>query len=485
MSCVSKHRKLAVLLIALLAIAPSVDAAKISELVEVNPKDQLVRFFSFKDDSLRYAVLGSMLLGASCGLLGSFIVVRKMALVGDTLSHAVLPGVALGFLWNMSKDPVAIFFGATAIGLLGTTMVTWITHTTKLKEDSALGLVLATFFAAGICLVTMIQSLPTGSKSGIDKFLFGQAAALGPRDIVLMAIVLGLTVTLLTVFYHGFLVTSFDLAFARTIGFPARLLHETLMLLLAFSVVVALQAVGVVLVSAMLITPAASAYLLTDRMHRMLILAAFFGLFAGVAGAFFSFMGSNLPTGPFMVLGASSVFGLAFFLGPRHGVIPRWWRHRSRGIRTRRENTLKSIYHVLEARNFDWDVISIEALAQYRRETLEDAQAQARHLQSVGLATIATDGTLALTPAGWRRACAIVRNHRLWELYLTNAANYDADHVHEDAEKIEHVLGEEIVRHLERRLQFPNEDPHGKPIPSIRDMQRYDTISGGRTSGYG
>ncbi len=218
MSCVSKYWKLAVLLIALLAVAPSVDAAKISELVEVNPKDQLVRFLSFKDDSLRYAVLGSMLLGASCGLLGSFVVVRKMALVGDTLSHAVLPGVALGFLWNMSKDPVAIFFGATAIGLLGTTMVTWITHTTKLKEDSALGLVLATFFAAGICLVTMIQSLPTGSKSGIDKFLFGQAAALGPRDIVLMAIVLSLTVTLLTVFYHGFLVTSFDLAFARAIG---------------------------------------------------------------------------------------------------------------------------------------------------------------------------------------------------------------------------------------------------------------------------
>jgi manganese/zinc/iron transport system permease protein len=321
-----RHWKTAVLLIAVLSFGTSVEAAKIGDLVETNAREQLLRFFSFQDESLRYAVLGSMLLGASCGLLGSFIVVRKMALVGDALSHAVLPGVALGFLWNMSKDPVAIFVGATVVGLLGTTTVTWITRTTKLKEDSALGLVLATFFAVGICLVTMIQSLPTGSKSGIDKFLFGQAAALGPRDILLMAIVLGLTVCLLTVFYHGFLVASFDVAFARSIGFPARLLHETLMLLLAFSVVVALQAVGVVLVSAMLITPAASAYLLTDRMHRMLALAAFFGLFAGVAGAFFSFMGNNLPTGPFMVLGASSVFGLAFFFGPRHGVFPRWWR---------------------------------------------------------------------------------------------------------------------------------------------------------------
>jgi Mn-dependent DtxR family transcriptional regulator len=166
-------------------------------------------------------------------------------------------------------------------------------------------------------------------------------------------------------------------------------------------------------------------------------------------------------------------------------VIPRWWRHRSRAVRTARENTLKAIYHVLEARNFDWDVISIEALAQWRRETLEEAQAQARNLQSVGLVTLTSDGTVALTPNGWRRACTIVRNHRLWELYLTNAANYDADHVHEDAEKIEHMLGEEIVRHLERRLEFPHKDPHGKPIPGIRDMQHHDTSTGGRTTGYG
>lgn len=469
----------------LLTLVPVAHAAKIGDVVETNTAEQIVRFFSFQDESLRYAVLGSMVLGVSCGLLGSFIVVRKMALVGDALSHAVLPGVALGFLWNMSKDPVAIFVGAAAAGLLGTTMVSWITHTTKLKEDAALGLVLATFFAAGSCLITMIQGLPTGSKSGIDKFLFGQAAALGERDVALMAIVLALTVFLLAVFYHGFLVTSFDPGFASTIGFPARLLHETLMLLLAFSVVVALQAVGVVLVSAMLITPAAAAYLLTDRMHRMLILAAFFGLLAGVSGAFFSFMGNNLPTGPFMVLGASLVFAGAFFLGPRHGIVPRWWRHRSRSRRIGRENTLKSIYQVLESREFDSEVISLEALARWRRETLEEAEKQAHELRRTGLATLGSDGALALTPEGWRRACAIVRNHRLWELYLTNAANFEADHVHDDAERIEHVLGEEIVRQLERRLEFPHTDPHGKPIPSLRDLSRFDTPLGGKTAGYG
>src|SRR5687768_5393972 len=143
------------------------------------------------------------------------------------------------------------------------------------------------------------------------------------------------------------------------------------MLLLAFAVVIALQAVGVVLVSAMLITPAAAAYLLTDRMSRMLWMAAIFGMLAGSAGAFFSFLRPNLPTGPFMVLGASTVFTLAFLFSPKHGVVVRWWKHRSRSRRIGRENTLKSIYHVLEGRNFQGEGVDLAELAQRRRRSEE------------------------------------------------------------------------------------------------------------------
>lgn len=462
------------------------EAARIGELVETSIPEQAARFFTFSDPSLRHALAGSILLGVSCGLLGSFIVVRKMALVGDALSHAVLPGVALGFLWNMSKDPIAIFVGASIAGLLGTMVVSWITRTTRLKEDAALGMVLATFFAVGVCLLTMIQHLPTGNQSGIDKFLFGQAAALSAGDVKLMSVTTALTIVLLFVFYKEFLVTSFDAIFARTIGLPVRLINDTLMLLLAFSVVVALQAVGVVLVSAMLITPAAAAYLLTDRMHRMLLLAALFGLIAGAVGSFLSFLGNNLPTGPFMVLGASAVFGLAFFFGPRHGVIPRWWRQRSRSHRIARENTLKAIYQQLEAQQFETEAVTIEELSARRRETFEDVRTQLGALEGHGLATFdEARGAVHLTPAGWRQASAVVRNHRLWELYLTNAANYPADHVHEDAEKIEHVLGEETVRHLERRLAYPVRDPHGKIIPSVLDVGRFDAQRrAARPSGY-
>ncbi|MEW6158812.1 MAG: metal ABC transporter permease [Verrucomicrobiota bacterium] len=457
----------------LILSAASAHAAKIGDLSETSILEQAIRFFSFQDPSVRYALAGSILLGICCGLLGSFIVVRKMALVGDALSHAVLPGVALGFLWNMTRDPVAIFVGATLAGLIGTTVVGLIKHTTRLKEDTALGMVLAGFFSIGVCLLTRIQQLPTGNKSGLDKFLFGQAAAIGSRDLALMIVVTVLTVVLIALFYKEFLVTSFDAGFARVLGFPTQLIHHALMLMLAFAVVVALQAVGVVLVSAMLITPAAAAYLLTDRMHRMLFLAAVFGLVAGAVGAFFSFLGANLPTGPFMVLGASTVFLLAFVFGPRHGVLVRWWMQRSRAKRTERENSLKSLYHVLEDREFRGEGVSLEALAARRRETIEEAKHRVLQLSRHGLVTLhGEDDTVFFTPDGWQRACAIVRNHRLWELYLTNAAQIAADHVHEDAEKIEHVLGEEVVRQLERGLQYATRDPHGRPIPSWADMRR-------------
>jgi manganese/zinc/iron transport system permease protein len=456
----------------LLSASPA-EAARIGDIAETSFWEQAARFFSFRDPAVRYALIGSILLGVSCGLLGGFIVVRKMALFGDALSHAVLPGVAIGFLWSMTKDPVAIFVGATVAGLLGAGAVHLVKSTTRLKEDTALGLVLASFFAVGICLVTIIQRLPTGNKSGIDKFLFGQAAAIGAGDVRLMAVVTALAVVIVLLFYKEFLVTSFDMQFARVIGFPAHAIHYVLMLLLAFAVVTALQAVGVVLVSAMLITPAAAAYLLTDRMDRMLLLSSLFGLLAGVTGSFLSFLGNNLPTGPFMVLGATAVFGMAFMFGPRHGVVCRWWKQRSRSGRVRRENTLKAIFHVLEARQFTDEKVSLLELAEQRRETLEDAKAQCAALVANELATLNEPGELiVLTPEGWSRACEIVRNHRLWELYLTNEADIAADHVHDDAEKIEHVLGEEVVRQLERRLKFAREDPHGKPIPGLADISR-------------
>lgn len=452
---------------------PMLMAARISELNETSLAERAVRFFTFQDPSLRFALLGSILLGISCGLMGAFLVVRKLALMSDALSHAVLPGVALGFLWNMTRDPVAIFIGATVAGLLGAGLVQAIRNTTRQKEDAALGFVLASFFAVGVCLVTMIQNLPGGNKSGLDKFLFGQAAALGRADVWLLAGVAVLAVGTVAVFSKEFLVTSFDEAFARSVGIPAKVFHYLLMVLLAFAIVSSLQAVGVVLVAAMLVIPAAAAYLLTDRMGLMLVLSAVFGVATGAVGAFFSFVGRNLPTGPLMVLAATAVFLGALFFGPRHGVVAKWWRHRSRSARIQRENLLKAMFHVLEEDGFRGETVPLRDLAEVRREAIENVAAAMRPLQAHGLVTLSGDGRAAVfTPDGWKRACEIVRNHRLWELYLTHAANYASDHVHEDADKIEHILGEDTVRSLERRLDYAHQDPHGKLIPGVADIHR-------------
>ena len=459
-----------ILLLFMAALTP-VHAARIGDITEISVWDQTVRFFSFKDPSLRYALTGAILLGLTCGLLGSFLVVRKLALLGDTLSHAVLPGVAAGFLWDMDKNPVAIFIGATVAGLLGSFMVTRITSTTKLKEDTALGMVLACFFGVGICLVTMIQRLPSGNKSGIDKFLFGQAASLGQSDIQLMAVVTLLTFGLVWLFYKELLTVSFDPGFAYSVMIPVAWVHHGFMLLLAFSVVIALQAVGVVLVSAMLITPAATAYLMTDRLHRMLLFACLTGMLAGIMGAFFSFLGHQLPTGPFMVLSAAVLFAVAFFFAPSHGVVIKWWTRRSRSGRVRRENTLKAVFHVLEQEKFRQEGVTLVELAELRRQTLDGTEASCLELVRLGYGTMPPgEKAFYLTPKGMRRAQTIVRNHRLWELYLTDAANYSPDHVHDDAEEIEHILGEDLVRQLERQLNFADRDPHGKPIPSAEEI---------------
>ena len=452
-----------------LAATVTLHAARGAETATIEWTEQAVRFLSLRDPAVRYAVGGAVLMGVCCGVLGGFVLVRRMALIGDTLSHAVLPGVALGFLWNMSKDPVAIFVGAALAGLAGTGLVRAVTATTRLKEDAALGLVLASFFAGGACLVTMIQRLPTGAKSGIDKFLFGQAAAIGAEDLRLMAVVAALVLALVGLFYKELLVASFDRTFARTAGLPVRWIDHGLTLLLTFAVVIALQAVGAVLVSAMLITPAATARLLTDRMHWLLALAAGLGVGAGVLGAFVSFLGHSLPTGPFIVLAASTAFAGVFLFAPRTGVAVRRWRRSRLAARTARENTLKAIYHVGERRGAQGPV-SVDELAAHGRTSVGEARAAAEKLVEHGLASL-EGGRVRLLPGARRRAAEIVRNHRLWELYLTRSANIAADHVHRDAEQIEHVIGDDVVRELEARLAPDARDPHGRHIPTEDEIR--------------
>lgn len=307
-------------------------AAKISEVSNIHWLDQAIRFASLKDPSVQIALIGVALLGICCGLLGSFLVVRQRALFGDTLSHAVLPGVVIGFLWNMEKDPLTLFIGATISGFIGLYVIMVLKKTTVLKEDSLMGLTLTGFYALGICLLTMVQNMNSGNQSGLDKYLFGQASSLSWDDIKLIATVTIVSLGVIWVFYKELLMSSFDAEFARSTGLSKYFLNDLLMLLVASSIVISIKAVGIVLVSAMLIIPASTAVLLTDSLHKVIFLAMGIGLISAILGAFLSFVAHNLPTGPFMVISGAVIFTLAFLFAPQKGFIPRWLAHRGGSV---------------------------------------------------------------------------------------------------------------------------------------------------------
>ncbi|MCH9002079.1 MAG: metal ABC transporter permease [Planctomycetes bacterium] len=428
--------------------------------------DQLATFFAFEHLTLIYGAIGAVLLGTSCGLLGCFVVLRKMSLLGDSIGHAVLPGICVAFLITQTKSTPTIFLGAVVAGVLATLFISGVTRFSRIKPDTAIGLALSGFFGLGIVLLTRIQRMSFGDQSGLDKYMFGDAAAIGIDDLRLMAAVTVAAILTMILFYRQFLVTAFDETFAATIGIPIRFVQLVLMTLLALAIVTALQAVGVVLVSAMLITPAATAYLLTDRLPWMLVLAAVIGSLSGFCGLFISFMLNGIPTGPCMVLTAAALFTLAFLFSPTHGALIRALGRVRRRRRVQRENLLKTVFALLD--NGDSSkALSLSTIAEERGESIAYIGRIAKSLASVGLGTLNPEG-LVLTPAGSERAAQVVRNHRLWELYLTQEASVAPDHVHRDAEEIEHVLGEELVRKLQEMLDHPDHDPHGRRIPQGR-----------------
>lgn len=457
----------------------STQAVRIGDTVEVNSTEMVKRFFSaFTDwgsnrdkslDSIRIAVPTLILLGNNCGLLGSYVVARKIALVGDMLAHAVLPGIALGFLWKMEKNPVAIVIGAVVVGMIANAILQLLIKTTRLKKDAALAIVLGSFYAVGVCLMKRIETLPTASKSGLDSFWFGSASALSISDLITILITTSATVILLSLFYKTLLSTSFDRDYTVSLGLPVVWIDRLLMLLTTFAIVVAMQAVGVVLVSAMLIIPAATAYILSNRFISMLALSSLFGGLSAFFGVFISFLKTNLPTGPFLVLCASFFFGVVFLFGRKRGWVARKIRTKFRKKRIEQENSLKAIYRLLENNQFKTDSVTITDIINRTNDSKERTHSKIKSLVKSSLVFLDNDKVI-LTPEGYTLACKIVRNHRLWEVYLTQIANYEADHVHDDAEEIEHILGDKTVRQLERALAFPNKDPHGQPIPSLRDM---------------
>jgi manganese/zinc/iron transport system permease protein len=273
------------------------------------------------DYTLRTVALGAATLGAVSGGLGSYAVLRRQSLLGDAISHAALPGIALAFLLTGSKAPLVLLLGAAAAGWVATLLVMGVVRSTRIKEDSALGVVLSVFFGAGLVLLTFIQKRPDASQAGLDRFLFGQAATLVGRDVALIAALGAIACGVALAFWKEFKLLSFDRDFGVTLGLPMRVLDVLLTTVLVMSIVIGLQTVGVVLMSAMVVAPASAARQWTDRMGAMMMLAALFGAGSGVAGALLSSATQHLPTGPTIVLCMSALVVISLLFAPRRGML--------------------------------------------------------------------------------------------------------------------------------------------------------------------
>ncbi|MEP1488022.1 MAG: metal ABC transporter permease [Algibacter sp.] len=302
----------------------------------------------FTDYTLRTITLGTAILGAVCGMLGSFAVLRKQSLLGDAISHAALPGIAIAFLITGAKDSNILLLGALVSGLIGTFWIRGIISKTHLKSDTALGLILSLFFGFGMLLLTFIQKQPNANQAGLDKYLFGQAATLVVSDVWLMAIVTGICVFVLLLFWKEFKILLFDADYTKTLGFNTKFIDILITTFIVLAIVLGLQTVGVVLMSAMLLAPAAAARQWTNSLGIMVILAAVFGAFSGVFGTAISASQNNLSTGPVIVIVAGVFVLVSFIFSPSRGLLFK----QIRFIKNRRDlqlhKTLAFMYNIAE-----------------------------------------------------------------------------------------------------------------------------------------
>lgn len=426
--------------------------------------ESLFEFFSFANPNIRFVAIGSVLLTASSAIVGSFTFLNKRALVGDAISHAVLPGICLGFLMSGTKNPIFLVIGAFATGWLSLVAVDYIVRRTRIKEDTAIGLVLSVFFGVGIVLLTVIQKSGNAAQSGLDHFLFGKAAALVGQDLYVFAAVAVALLIAVFLFFKEFTLVAFNKEYAESIGMPVRQIELVLTSLIVLAVVIGIQAVGVVLMAAILITPAAAARFWTDHLRIMFLLASIFGAFSGLTGAYISYVAPAMPTGPWIVIVISTIAFVSFFFAPKRGIFSRVLKQTRIRKTINDENVLKALYQLgEESKNF-YLQRSVDEIIRRRRFERGNLVKVLRRLRNQGYLE-RTGNLWGLNEVGKDRGQRIVKMHRLWELYLTTHLNIAPDHVHDDADTIEHLLTPELEAELERELNYPKSDPHRSEIP--------------------
>lgn len=452
---------------------------------------QVIRVITLQDYNTRMVMLGTGLLGAASGVIGVFLLLRKRALLGDAISHATLPGVCIAFLIGVAsggsgKSMPLLLSGAATTGLLGGLAILGLRQFRRIKEDAALGIVLSIFFGLGILLLTLIQQIPEGHAAGLEGFIYGKTASMVAEDAVLIASVTGCVLLVALLLYRPMQLLCFDEGYAASQGWPVFLLDGLLMSLVVAITIVGLQAVGLIMIIALLVVPAAASRFWTHQLPKMLPLSAALATFSCLVGATISALAPRVPSGAAIVLIAVATFLVSLFFGNVRGIYWSWRRHWRLRQSYDREHLLRDMYELVELeREQDksgklgpTDVsISIEVIEKHRQWSHGHMMRALYRLQLQGLMLFHDEGRARFTASGFKEAARLTYDHRLWELYLMKYADVDPLRVDRSADDTEHALDPEIMESLKVML---DKEWNGKVPPSPHPLESVPSEGGKR-----
>jgi manganese/zinc/iron transport system permease protein len=426
-----------------------------------------------------WIVVVGMLAAMSCALLGNYLVLRRMSMMGDAISHAVLPGLAIAFLVSGSRESLPMLIGAILIGVLTTLFIQGIDRLSGLDRGASMGVVFTTLFALGLILIRQaadhVDLDPSCVLYGaieltpLDTYLLWGWEI--PRAAVTSGAMLLINLIFVILFFKELKITSFDPALATTIGINAQLMQYVLMTLVAATTIASFESVGSILVIAMLIVPGAAAHLLTDRLAPMLIMSLGFAAASAVLGhigaitipTWFGFQDTS--TAGMMAFLAGVLFAAVLLFAPRYGLISRWIHQLLLGMKIVRDDILGFLYRYKELAAPDADPVQVEQVRDALRAGFT-VDATLWDLTRKNLIT-RVGGGLTLTPQGFYLGKSLVRSHRLWETYLCNKMGYCGADIHRYAHELEHFTDARLQTRLHQATGSPTVDPHHRKIPDV------------------
>ncbi len=435
--------------------------------------DLILRVVLLTDYNTRVVVFGTVMLGIAGGVIGVFLLLRRRALLADAVSHAALPGIAGAFLVMVAfgadgRSLPGLLLGALIAGLLGMACVSVIDRYTHLSEDAALGIVLSVFFGFGIALLGVIQKMRGASAAGLASFIFGKTASMLRSDAIFIGVSAVAIVVVAVFLFKELRLATFDPAFGASDGWPVGILDLVLMALVVGVTVLGMQAVGVILVIAVLIVPPAAARFWTDDLARTTVIAGAIGALGGYVGTSISALAPRLPAGAVIVTVMGVGFVVSLMFGTSRGLVHVARERHRLLMRIREQNLLRALFECEEAGaavDTDRQMSYLGNARSYTGAELGRALARA---ERDGLVRRDERGVWAFTNAGRARAARFTRNHRLWETYLLEYAESAPSQVDYGADFIEHVLGEELVAELERVVER-----EGRRVPeSVHTLKR-------------